>query len=197
MAEEGAPPGAGQGRGVGSPPEPAAPLDGAWFSGLCRVAERPPRGMVAVRGDPADAALRAAVEAFAGPLPGRLRHTLSGGRGVVWMAPDEVLVMTPRRGPVPDLPGALVADMSDARAAIGLEGAGARDVLAKLVSVDLARGAFGPGVARRTRLGQVGALILCLERDAFEVLVARSVAAYALDVLRLAADPAAPVGLHR
>ena len=158
--------------------------------------------MIALRGDLASPALRGAVEAATGaPVPDRLRH----GGGVAWMSPDELLLtVAPDRldDALESLRGALagqhalVADVSGARVAFGVEGPGARDALGKLTPVDLAPEAFGPGAWRRSRLGQVAAAIACLAPDAFEVLVARSQAVYASRLLGNAADPSAPVGFH-
>ena len=183
--------------------EPATALGGAAFDGLCRVEEIGPRAMVTVKGDLASAALRAAVREAAGEgVPEPLRH--AGGR-VLWMAPDEVLLIAPRERLGDALSSlraalagrhAMVVDVSDARASFAVTGRAARDVLAKLTPIDLAPEAFGPGAFRRTRLAQVAAAVACVGGDAFEVLASRSVAAYAFAALRHAADPSAPVGLH-
>ena len=187
-------------------PAPAAALGGVWFDGLARVSERPPRGMATVKADLASDALRGVVEATVGaPPPDRLRFAEGEGGRAAWMAPDEFLLIVPRERlaeALRDLSAALegehalVADVSDARAAFSVSGAAARDVLAKLTPVDLAPAAFGPGAWRRTRLAQVAAAIACLEPARFEVLVHRSQALYAFEALRAAADPSAPVGLH-
>lgn len=181
-------------------------LGGASFSGLCRVVELPPRGMIALKGDLGAEALRAALaEAVGAAPPGRLRWAEGEGGRTAWMAPDELLLTVPRERLGAVLAGldaalaghhALVADVSDARAAFALSGGAARDVLAKLTPIDLRAEALQPGAARRTRLAQVAALILCEGARSFEVLVSRSQALYAFDLLRLAADLAAPLGLH-
>jgi hypothetical protein len=69
----------------------------------------------------------------------------------------------------------------------------AREALAKLCPVDLAPGVFEAGEMRRTRLAQVPAAFWW-EEDGFTLVCFRSVAQYAFDVLKGAADGAARVG---
>lgn len=185
-------------------PAPETALGGARFDGLATVAEAPPRGRITLKGDLA--ALAAPVHAVTGAaIPDRLRFDEREGGRAAWMAPDELLLTVPLEGLAEalerleaDLAGthALVADVSAARAAIVVEGAAARDVLAKATPIDLRPGAFDPGACRRTRLAQVAAALACERPDRVEVLVFRSVAAYAFELLRAAADPAAVVALH-
>lgn len=174
------------------------------------VSLAPPAGMISLRGDLADEALRAAVADVADAVPGRL--ALAGGlaRGAAWMSPDELLLFVPREEVASAmarlggrLAGAhhLVADVSDLRAVIRLDGppgdpgrAAVREVLAKLTPADLHPDAFGPGAFRRSRLGQVAAAFW-LEGQGAHVLCFRSVGGYLLDLLgRSAAD--GPVGFH-
>lgn len=160
------------------------------------VAFTAPLGMVALRGDLADAALRAAVEELtSAPVPGPLRIEGSTARGAAWMSPDELLLFVPRdeaAAAVVRLGEALAgthhlaADVSDLRAAIRLEGEGWREVLAKLAPADLHPDAFGPGDFRRTRLGQVAAGIWPEGQGAC-VVCFRSVGDYTLALLRQSA----------
>jgi sarcosine oxidase subunit gamma len=159
--------------------------------------------MITLKGDLAAPALAAAVEAVTGcAVPGRRGIEAAGEARVGWMAPDELLLIVPRGA----VPGALAtlaerlgethhlaADVSDMRAVFRVEGAGAREVLAKLCPVDLAPGAFGKGELRRTRLAQVPAAFW-MEEDDFTVVCFRSVAAYAFGVLAGAAAAGGAVG---
>jgi sarcosine oxidase subunit gamma len=169
------------------------------------IAERPPAGMVTLRGDLASPALADAVRAATGcPVPERRRIVLDGGRGVAWMSPDELLLFV---GPgaaaaaAADLSRALAgahhlaADVSDARALFRLEGPGARAVLAKGAPVDLAAAAFGPGDFRRTRLGQVAAAIWMPEPGVFDLMCFRSVGGFVAGWLANAARPGSLAGL--
>lgn len=185
-------------------PAAEAPLGGAAFEGLARIAEAPARDMLTVKGPPD--VLADAAGALGAAVPAPLRFEDGEGGRAAWMAPDELLLgLPPGRGAGTaarlasrlERRHALVADVSHARAVLLVEGVAARDVLAKLTPVDLRPAAFGPGAFRRTRLGQVAAALACEAPDRIEVLAMRSVADYALGLLRAAADPAAPLDLHR
>lgn len=163
----------------------------------------PVRGMVMLRGRPDDLATIAR-DITGMDCPGALSAALDDeGHGVLWMAPDEALLLVAEHATVgivnrigEALAGQphLVADVSDARAAFRMSGAGWRDALAKLTPVDLRPSAFGPGHFRRTRLGQVAAAFWMAAPDAVDVICARSVATYVGDSLTDAARPDARVG---
>ncbi len=184
--------------------ETVSALPGATYDGLVRIEERGPRGMITVKGDLASPALRAVVTDVAGvDFPGQREASYAGERGLLWMAPDELLVLVPHeavREAVSTIADALtgdhhlVADVSEARACFGLSGPAARDVVAKLTPADLHPESFAPGALRRTRLAQVPAAFWMPYEDAFEVVCFRSVAVYVFDLLVAAADPAADVG---
>lgn len=167
------------------------------FDGLARVAQVRAPGMVALKGDLTDARLAAAL----GAVPGvRTWVDTSAGR-VLWMAPDEVLVMAPDAGAgLAHLRGALagvhatLADVSDLRVMFTISGAQGRDVLAKLMPVDFSN--LSPGTLRRSRLAQTAALVW-VDEGQMGVLTARSVADYAWGVLTMAARPGGAVGLYR
>ena len=117
-------------------------------------------GTVAVRGDLADPAIAAAIEAAAGtPVPWALAVAGGDAVSVLWMSPDEVLVLCApsARGAMlgaleAGLAGhhAMALDVSDARQVYDIDGALVGEVLAKGAPVDLGPGAFGPGTVRRT-----------------------------------------------
>jgi sarcosine oxidase subunit gamma len=191
--------------------EPAAvsPLAGAVAeAGLAiRLSEAGPTGTVALRGQVADPAFRAAVEGVAGlAVPGVRKASLSGDRRLLWMSPDELMLMLPYA----EAPAAVAAFdarfagahhlavvVSDARALFRLEGDAAREVIAKGAPVDLSRAAFGVGDFRRTHLGQVAcAFWQVAERpDVFELVCFRSVAGYVFDWLAASAAPEAMPGV--
>lgn len=172
-----------------------------------RVSRARPPGMIALRLDLADEAARAAAARAAGlELPDIRRWTGQGGRRLVWMSPDELLLFLPRAEVPAALDAAaaafgdlhhLAADVSDARALFRIEGAGAREVLAKGAPVDLSRAAFAPGDARCTRLGQLAAafLMVSADPDAFELICLRSVARHVGAWLETAARPGSLPGV--
>lgn len=160
---------------------PAAP------AGLSvRLGEAPLRGMITLKGDLASPNLRAAVTTATGvEPPGLRRATMKGDHGVVWMAPDELLLITPygQTGAAVDAIAAalgsepyLAQDVSDSRSVFRLVGSAARGVLAKGAPMDLHAKSFGLGDVRRTRIGATAAAIALVSEDpeTFEVYCFRS-----------------------
>lgn len=184
--------------------EAVSPLGGRVAEGAVTVRDGGLRGMITLRGDLSDPDLRALCEEVTGAaFPDRNRAQVAGQAGLAWMSPDEVLVMVPHAGVGAALAriGAglagrhhLAVDVSDARAVIVLDGAGAREVLAKVAPVDLHPAAFRPGDFRRTRLGQVAGAFWCEAPDRFVVVCFRSVADYAFALLAQSAKDG-PVGI--
>lgn len=180
-------------------------LGGATVAGRLTIRDTGPRGMVTLRGDLRSAALGKAVKAGAGTeVPGRRDALFEGERGALWMSPDELLILTPydeaaaaTQAMTKALAGAhaLAVEVSDARSVLALEGAEARETLAKLAPVDLHPGAFGPGMIRRTHLGQVAAAFWMTGENAFEIMCFRSVAVYVFDSLVAASAEGAAVGI--
>ena len=184
--------------------EPAPALGGARAEGYVTVAELPPQGMIAVRGDlseEGESLAQALADATGGELPDVRGMVQTGRVALAWMSPDEVLILC-AYADAPELAGALdaalsgahalVANVSDARAVFELSGPRVREVIAKLAPVDVA--AFGPGEMRRTRLAQIPAAIWMPEEGRLRLMCFRSVACYAFDLLEKAAAEGAEVG---
>ncbi|WP_333815288.1 sarcosine oxidase subunit gamma [Tabrizicola sp.] len=95
------------------------------------------------------------------------------GSRIVWTGRDQAFLMGVEP---PVLEGAAVTDQSDGWAALGLTGAGAVEVLARLAPVDLRLAAFAVGRAIRTQLNHMNIVILRTGDHAFEILVFRSMA---------------------
>ncbi len=174
------------------------------FNGYACISEAPARGMITLRADLSSKSLAKAVKDVVNVgIPGPRKIEVKDGRGAGWMSPDELLLLVPPQD-VTDamtvlsaaLEGThhLVADVSDARAALRLTGTSAREVLQKLTPTDLAPGRFEAGELRRSRLAQVPAAFW-IEDGGFSIVFFRSVADYAFEVLRLAATPGGEVGL--
>ena len=87
----------------------------------------------------------------------------------------------------------LCVDVSDARALFDLSGPHAREVLAKLVPVDLAPDHFTQGMFRRTRMAQVPAAFWLHDTDSFRIICFRSQAQYVFDLLTVAAQKGSAV----
>lgn len=183
-------------------------LQGAKFDGLVKVADAGLQGMITLRGDFADAKLQAAVkEATGHDLPQQRAMALQGDTGVAWMSPDELLLLVPyaeAHACVARLRAALagthhmVENVSDARAFIALSGADGlvREVLAKVVPVDMDPQHMPEGQMRRTKLAQVAAAIWMQAPGEARVVCFRSVGTYAYDVLCTVAAPNSAVGFY-
>lgn len=173
--------------------------------GAVRVVEAAERGMIAVKGDLANEVLRqAACEAAGADFPGVCEAAAADDGGVLWMAPDEVLVVTVagRRGEALKLlrrmaegRHVLVEDVSDMRAGFVVEGDAMRDVLARVTPADVSPAGLPPGRLRRTRVGQVAAAIWLVGERRAEILCFQSVASYVRELLAEAAADE-PLELH-
>ncbi len=97
------------------------------------------------------------------------------GARVLWFGRAHYLLM----GPAPDpalADHAALTDISDAWAVVGLDGAGAADVLARLTPIDLRPGQFEQGHTARTELMHMHAAITRLGDTSFQIMVFRSMA---------------------
>jgi sarcosine oxidase subunit gamma len=112
---------------------------------------------------------------------------------VVWLGPDEWLVITKSDAPesreadlraaVAPFGGAAVA-VSGQRVSLTLSGRHVHDVLAKGCALDLHPRVFGPGSSAQTTLGLAGVVLLAgADPGEFTVLVRQSFAAYLADWL--------------
>ena len=184
--------------------EPVLALGGASYDGLVRVEEIGPQGMITIRGDITSGNLQKPVTSVTGSaFPGQREACLNGDKGILWMSPDEVMVLVPyaeAQALTADLAAALsvdhslVANVSDARACFRLTGEDVREVIAKLAPVDMSRDAFGPGQVRRTRFAQVAAAFWMVDEQTAQIVCFRSVAQYMFDLLSVAAAPGSKVG---
>jgi sarcosine oxidase subunit gamma len=152
--------------------------------------EKPLRGLINLRLDPSDVAARATVEAALGiALPVQPNHAVDGvGRGVLWLGPDEYLVITEAGGEAglaATLRQALrehhaaATDVSDGRTTIEIAGRHARDVIAKGCGLDLHPRVFGPGRCAQTGLAKARVILRQIDpAPIFEIFVERSHAEY-------------------
>ncbi|TNC72966.1 sarcosine oxidase subunit gamma [Rubellimicrobium roseum] len=93
---------------------------------------------------------------------------------LLWAGPGRALLVG---GVPPDLSGlAAVVEQGDGIVAVALEGLAARDVLARLVPLDLRDVAFPEGATARTLLNHMSATLLRTGPQAYEVLGMRSMA---------------------
>ena len=96
------------------------------------------------------------------------------GQTVLWLGPDEWLVLGGREQ---DFPGAAAAvDVSANRVCLELAGTGGADVLASVCSLDL--DALGPGRCVQTLLARAQVILLRPELDRWWILVRPSFVPY-------------------
>ncbi len=176
-------------------------LEGRWTPGLVRISEAPSCGMLEVHAAQDDAlAERLAGLGLGLPAPGRISGGPAGDTG--WTGPREILVFClPSRLAVLDaalrtaLAGtpALVADMSEARAVLRLDGQRVTEVLAKLLPLDLLDAGIQPGAFLRSRLESLEVL-LRFDADGADLLCPRSAAMHVFGLLSAAARPGSEIG---
>lgn len=154
------------------------------------------RTMITMRGDATDDAFRSAVEKTTGVAPPTkaLSVARKGKRAILWMGPDEWLVVAPAEereslpGKLTDALAALhgaAVEVGESMTVIALAGPRARDVLAKGCTIDLHPGAFGADSVVRTLLAKTGVILHRTsvapspQAPTYEVYVHRSFADYA------------------
>ncbi|KPP88016.1 MAG: sarcosine oxidase gamma subunit SoxG [Rhodobacteraceae bacterium HLUCCA08] len=178
--------------------DPVTALAGREAAHRVTIRDAGPRGMVTLRGDLEDPRILRACKALTGcAMPDQTGAVLDGDTGLLWMSPDELLLLVPcseAGAAVDHLSDALrgmphlAVDVSDARQIIALDGAGLREVLARLTPADLHPDALAPGTVRRTRLSQAAAAFWLISEEKAEVMCFRSVAHYVFGLLDNAAQ---------
>ena len=162
--------------------------------GSVQVSDAGLRGMITLRGDLAK--MKPVAKDLGLAVPGMREASFKGDTGILWMSPDEVLILLPYCEVAATLDKIakamkgqhhLAVNVSDARALLTVQGPFAREVMAKLAPVDLHPDAFGPGQVLRTRLGQIAAAFWMTDAQTFQVICFRSVAEYAFDLLAASA----------
>ncbi len=156
------------------------------------AAEVPFLAQLDLRADPADATLMERLASAIGVAPPGRANTFAvtpdGARQVVWLGPDEWLVvgapgnataLDASLGEAIDESAGAVVDVSSGRTTIALGGPRARAILEHGCSIDLHPRAFGPGSAVQTMLGRANVILMQLsERPDYRILVRPSFAAY-------------------
>lgn len=150
-------------------------------AGSTRLSEATPHAMTSLAANKGqEDALSDALKAAHGmSLPATGRSTGRDSARAIWFGQGQVMVM----GPVADpalAHHASLTDQSDAWAVMRLDGAEARDVLARLTPLDLRAGQFKRGHSARSLLGHMMCSITRVGEDAFLILVFRSMAATAV-----------------
>ncbi len=146
---------------------------------------------VGIRLDPAGPAAGRVAAAMGVELPTANRVNEAMGRRLLWLGPDEWLVVAADTDPqafvttlteVIGVDGCVV-DLSANRTGLELTGLKARDVLATCCSLDFHPRVFGPGQCAQTLIQKAGVLIDQRSDDTYLVLVRPSFAAYVAEWL--------------
>jgi sarcosine oxidase subunit gamma len=176
---------------------PLAHLAGALAAGSTPGAvtlhEVPYLAQVNLRVDPEGSAAPRIAAALDAPLPIYPGTVAAGGsRSVLWLGPDEWLVLGPD-GDAPVILRALrdalgathgsVVDVSASRTTLELSGRRARDVLEKGCSVDLHPRSFQPGRCAQTLLARSQVLLWRPGDQSYRLLVRGSFAEYVAEWL--------------
>lgn len=159
-----------------------------------RLREIPFLAQIWLRVAPGSAGAGALEQALGGSLPAGVGEAtaLDGDRHLLWLGPDDFLLIAPDEadgGPDPaalaaQLRGALgehsgqVTDLSANRTTLELSGPRAQEVLDKSVRIDLDPQAFGTGQALVTLLGGVGVILWRTEQHTVRVLPRASFAVH-------------------
>ncbi|WP_433496334.1 sarcosine oxidase subunit gamma [Sphaerimonospora sp. CA-214678] len=181
----------------------AARFAAASAGGRLRLAELPFLTQIDVRVDPGSRAAERIGRALGAPLPAEPGGAVrSGDLTVLWLGPDEWLVVGPdegedegeARGPgLCDLLAEAAAgsagdhvsvvDVSAQRTTLVVGGVSSRDLLAHGCSLDLHPRVFGPGRCAQTLLARAQVVLAARDADEFWVLCRASFAAYTAEWL--------------
>ena len=132
----------------------------------------PPAQRLIVHGDPSALGL---------VVPDACRATLSGVRALLWLGPDEFLLLAPEGTESPGLSGTV--NVSHRDIGIGVNGARAPWAINAFCSLDLHHSAFPIGMCTRTIFGKAEIMLWRTAADTFRIEVARSFAPYVWDCL--------------
>lgn len=163
-----------------------------------RIRRMGPLLQVSMRADPADTAaldrLSVALSATLPTTPNTTAETVDGQRYLLWLGPDEWLIVGTEGAPsttAPTLEDAIreaaadsfvtAVDVSANRVGLEITGANARRLLAFGCALDLDARRFGPGSCAQTIVARAGVILWALGEEpapSFRLLVRPSFAAY-------------------
>ncbi|MEX0808617.1 MAG: sarcosine oxidase subunit gamma family protein [Dongiaceae bacterium] len=154
-----------------------------------RLSERPHRCRILLRGRVEDARFRDAIRGTTGlALPEANRVAQTGDLRLLWLGPDEWLLLGPPGREAVSMPALIAAlsgqyamaiDQSDMRTTISLAGRSARDLINCGCGLDLHPDRFGPGQCAQTGLARANVIIEQIDSEPrFDLHVAISYADY-------------------
>lgn len=166
-----------------------------YVSAVLNIAERPGFTLTQVAGLTPD--FEAKLSAVTGPLPEAVaRAQVNGAHTLFRIGPAQFWIVGPESDDAAaKLQGqCAVTPLSSSRVRIALEGAPARNVLAKLMPVDWGASVFTPGSVALTGLHHTPVTVHCTAENAFDLYVMRT---FALDVWEAVTDAAREFASHR
>jgi sarcosine oxidase subunit gamma len=139
----------------------------------------------------------AACESVLGARPPTQPNTVatSGETSILWLGPDEWLLIGGKTGYVPDLRRALagiqsaVVDVTSSRKALTVSGGRAEEILAKTATLDFSIAAFPVGSCAQTNIARTQGIIWRRGAEEFVLYVRSSFAPYLRAWLDDAAQP--------
>jgi sarcosine oxidase subunit gamma len=124
-------------------------------------------------------------------LPAVGTTTGEAHKRIVWAGQEQFFVLGVALEPIN---GAAMTEQTDAWASAVLDGPGSRDVLARLVPIDLRDAAFPEGKAARTLLGHMQAVLMRTGPERYGIMVFRSMAKTFVHELKEAMETVAALG---
>jgi sarcosine oxidase subunit gamma len=121
-------------------------------------------------------ALESQVSVRGEPQPGFPTEPNTSAGDVLWLGPDEWLVVGAREADYPD--AAAAVDVSANRVCFELAGGDVEDVLAQGCALDLHPSAFAPGRCAQTLLARAQVILHRTDEETFRILVRPSFAPY-------------------
>jgi sarcosine oxidase subunit gamma len=156
-------------------------------SSAAALTDVPALVLLDLRGDAGDPAFVAAIAGVLGSAPPTMPNTVAaaGAASLLWLGPDQWLVVAPASDIAPRLETALgnlhhsLLDISAGRLVLELAGPEARTVLAKGMSLDLHVSVFKTGSCAQSALARVPVVLQQLdETPRYRLYVRRSFAPY-------------------
>ena len=166
-----------------------------YVSAVLTIAERPGFTLTQVAGRGGD--FEARLAAATGPLPPKVGHAQVNGERVIFrIGPAQFWIVEPAVGAVPAVLAGVgaVTPLSHSRVRIALQGAPAREVLARLMPVDFHPTVFTTGSVALTGIHHTPATVHCTGKDAFDIYVMRT---FALNIWEVITDAARVFADHR
>jgi sarcosine oxidase, subunit gamma len=167
------------------------------YKGAIKVNLSKAMGMISLKGDLADKSfIKIITENLNLPLPNTRNVSTSNNISIIWMAPDELLLLVDYdqvdqyvKSLEKNLDGLhyLLANVSDARVIFNLKGKGVCEVLAKGTPADMS--VFEVNDVRRSRIGQLAVAFWMIKDDEIKLICFRSVSDYMFDWLKVASAP--------